>query len=139
MSPYHVEHHGGLSEVPVYHCADILWSENPLIRNTGHTFRAYRDLLVNEVVGSEGLVCTCNGFTVGAIVIGPQGMDSHFPGLGRIVYYSVTSKRHPGATVALYRALTALLVAEGSEWYQTSRRRSLTEFTSKFRRVHRGA
>ena len=138
MSPYHVEYHERLPSLQVYHCTDILWSENPLVRDTGHDFVTYLNLLMDEVVGSEGLVCTCNGFTVGAIVIGPQSMDSHFPGLGRIVYYSVTSKRHPGATVALCRALTALLADEGSEWYQTTRRRSLTEFTSKFRRVHHG-
>lgn len=135
LSQYSVTYHKELTETPVYHCTDILWSENPLIREQ-HDFLTYRGLLLEEVVGQEGLVCTCNGFTVGAIVFSELTMDSHFPGWGRIVLYSVTSRFHPQATLLLYRELTNAIRRQGGEWYQTTSRISDTEFKSKYRRIH---
>ena len=136
MSQYSVSYHPELNEVPVHHCADILWSYFPLVRETGGDYLTYRDNLENEVVGEQGLVCTCNGLTVGALVFGDVGPDSHFPGLGSIVYYTVVNPDHPQATLLLYRELSDMIRREGGQWYQTTRRISATEFTSKYRRIH---
>lgn len=137
MSQYSVEHRP-VHEADVYKAADILWSENQLIRDQGIPWTNYRDLLIQETEGEEALVCYCGQSLVGALVIGPLGPDSHFPGEGRIVYYSVTSQSHPKATRLLYRYLVNLIREKGGSWYQTTRRVSETEFHSKYRSIHNG-
>lgn len=119
----------------MYKATDILWSENPIIR-LQHEFCAYRELLLQETVGEEGLLCHHNGYLVGALVIGLLGPDSHFPGEGRIVYYTVVSNAHPQATRLLYRYLVNLIREKGGSWYQTTHRVSESEFHSKYRRLH---
>ena len=136
MSRYIVEHRP-IFEADVYKAADILWSENPIIREQ-HEFLTYRNLLIQETVGEEGLVCYHDGFLVGALVIGELGPDSHFRGEGRVVYYTVVSNAHPQATRLLYRYLVNLIREKGGSWYQTTRRVSESEFHSKYRRIHYG-
>lgn len=134
MSQYTVEHRP-ITVADVYKAADILWSENPVVRGA-HPFERYRGLLINEVRGEQGLVCTYKGHLVGALVIGDLDYDSHFPGTGIIVYYQTISMFHPQATRLLYRSLAHLVKDGGGSWYQTTRRVSESEFTSKFRRIH---
>lgn len=137
MSLYSVEHRP-VREVDVYMAADILWSQNQLIRDQGIPWVQYRSLLIQETEGSEGLLCYVDGLFVGALVIGPLGPDSHFPGEGRIVYYTVVDRYHPRATRLLYRYLVNLILEKGGSWYQTTRRVSETEFHSKYRRIPHG-
>ena len=133
MSRYTVEHRP-ITECDVYMAADILYSQHPLVR--AQPWPLYRDLLIKETVDADGLVCWCDGHFVGALVIGDLDMDSHFPGTGIIVYYSVVSMFHPQATRLLYRYLSQLVKEGGGSWYQTTRRVSEFEFHSKFRRIH---
>lgn len=134
MSQYTVEHRA-LTEADVYMAADILYSQHRMIRAT-HPWPRYRDLLVEEVVGAEGLVCYCDGRLVGALAVGEMGYDSHFPGKGLVVHYTMTCQYHPKATRLLYRYLVQLVKDGGGSWYQTGRRISEFEFKSKFRRIH---
>lgn len=135
MSQYIVEHRP-ITEVDVYCAADVLYAYYPLVRAQPWPF--YRDLLLQETVGSEGLVCTLDGQFVAALVIGELGPDSHFPGEGRVVYYSVASPAFPKATRLLYRYLVNLIREKGGSWYQTTRRVSESEFHSKYRRIAHG-
>lgn len=132
MSQYTVEHRP-ITELDVYLAADILYAFHPLVR--AQPWPLYRDLLIKETVGEQGVVCYCNGRFAGAIVIGELDYDSHFPGKGIIVYYSVTHPDHPKATRLLYRYLVQLVKDGGGSWYQTGRRISEFEFHSKYRRI----
>lgn len=136
MSQYTVEHRL-VTECDVYKATDILWSQNQIIREQ-HPFLTYRKLLIQETEGEEGLLCFYGTEFVGALVIGELGPDSHFPGEGRVVFYTVASRFHPQATRLLYRYLSQLVKEGGGSWYQTTRRVSETEFKSKYRRVHNG-
>lgn len=135
MSQYTVEHRP-VKELDVYLAADILYAYHPLVRV--QPWPLYRNLLVEETVGMPGLVCYCDNRFVGALVTGGLSLDSHFPGMGVVVYYSVTHPDHPKATRLLYRYLSQLVKEGGGSWYQTTRRVSETEFKSKYRRIHNG-
>lgn len=132
MSQYTVEHRP-VEELDVYYAADILYSHHPLVRK--QPWPLYRDLLMKETVGEQALLCYCGDHFVGAVVIGELDYDSHFPGKGIIVYYSVTHPDHPQATRLLYRYLVQLVKDGGGSWYQTGRRISEFEFHSKYRRI----
>lgn len=121
----------------IYLAADILWSYYPTVRNA-HPFPRYRGQLINETRGEDGLLCYLGDYLVGALVISRLDWDSHFPGKGIIVHYSVTNPDHPKATRLLYRYLVNLIREKGGSWYQTTRRVSETEFHSKYRSIHNG-
>lgn len=135
MSQYTVEHRP-IKEVDAYISADILYAYHPLVR--AQPWPLYRDLLIEETVGLPGLVCYCDGRLAGVLVLGDLSLDSHFPGKGIVVYYSLTHPDHPQATRLLYRYLSQLVKEGGGSWYQTTRRVSETEFKSKYRRIHNG-
>lgn len=134
MSQYTVEHRP-ISVKDIYLAADILWAYYPMVRGA-HPFNRYRGQLINETRGEQGLVCYLEDRLVGALVIGKLDYDSHFPGQGITVYYSVTNPDHPQATRLLYRYLVNLIREKGGSWYQTTRRVSESEFHSKYRRLH---
>lgn len=136
MSQYIVDHRT-ITESDVYMAVDILWSQNQLIREQ-MPFLTYRKLLIQELEGTDGLLCYCDGYLVGAFAIGPLEPDFHFPGNGIVVYSSMISRFYPKATRLLYRSLVALVKQGDGSWYQTTRRVSDVEFHSKYRRIANG-
>lgn len=139
MSQYNVEHWHDAFYEDVEACCRIMWGQQPYPSQHWPNFSTYyRAVLEDGATDMGSIVCRRDGFVVGALSIGDLETNSHFPGTGIIVYNTVVDQRYPQATRLLYRYLIQMIQAGGGSWYQTTRRVSEFEFSSKFRRVHNG-
>lgn len=139
MSQYIVEQFHDASYEDVEACCRIMWAEHEFPSKHWPNFSTYyRAVLDDGAVDLPSIVVRLDGALVGALSYGHLATDSHMCGTGTIVYNTVVDSAHPQATRLLYRSLIQIIRDGGGHWYQTTRRVSEFEFTSKFRRISLG-